>query len=213
MTAEGWWGWHPDPVIRQAMAYGASQDADELAAALALVREARPRVVVEIGCDRGCTLYCWRQVCGRVYGITTADNSAESGGSGLPLDPRGAEVLTGDSHDRASLAWLVTRLWDRPGAGVDVLVIDGDHSPAGVLADLGMYGPLVRARGLILLHDVTPSADPRSRVHEVWPELAARFESSVIANPDGGYGWGVIRVRPGDVFNEPVTAIRSADDE
>jgi cephalosporin hydroxylase len=215
----GWWGGgSDDPVVATAMAAGASQEEWELGAALGLVRSLAPRVVVEIGCDRGGTLYAWRSCCERVYGITTEDNGYDSGGSGLPLVTHGAVVRIGDSHDPASRDWLLgelaipatmlaeavlTRRADgqpvtfRPA---DVLVLDGDHSPEGVAADLADYGPLVRAGGLILLHDITPGTDPRARVHEIWPGLADTYQTTQIVNRDGGFGWGVIHVRAGDTF-------------
>ena len=91
-------------------------------------------MIVEIGCDRGGTLYCWRQLCDRVYGITLAENTRAGGGSeGYPLHEHGAVVWLGDSHDPAALEWLVWELDDDP---VDVLFIDGDHSYAGRHAGL-----------------------------------------------------------------------------
>lgn len=205
-------------IAQAAITLGASQRAGELAQALELAAEIQPQVIVEIGCDRGGTLYAWRQICERVYGITLADNSPATGGAGGRLVPHGATVLAGDSHDPASLAWLTGRLSGHP---VDVLVIDGDHSVAGVRADLAMYGPLVHPGGLILLHDVVHTADPRAEVWKLWPELADRYEHSVIsestgitwvcfgdrlAESAGGFGWGVIRIRPGDRFGEQAEA-------
>src|SRR5262252_1625797 len=152
-----WWGGSGEhsPVVEEALRLGASQDAEELRLALEMVQGCEPQVILEIGCDRGGTLYAWRQVCERVYGITTKDNSYESGGSGLPLETHGAVVHIGDSHERTATAWLAGQL----GHGydptdlldpVDVLVLDGDHTVWGVRQDLAMYGPLVRPGGLIL---------------------------------------------------------------
>lgn len=199
----GWWGGDgPSSDIRQAMMAGASQDPWELWRALVAVTVTDPKVIVEIGCDRGGTLALWRSVCERVYGITLADNSYETGGSGLELVPHGAVVHIGDSHSAAARTWLISQLWDQPGAGVDVLVLDGDHSEAGVRADLKDYGPLVRPGGLILLHDIaSPEEVARPvEVGKVWPDLKARYMTEEICNPDGGPGWGVIRVKPGDKF-------------
>jgi hypothetical protein len=221
----GWWGWEADPVIRAAMACGASQDPWELAEMLAAVRGVQARTpapelqIVEIGCDRGGTLYAWRTVTEWVYGVTLADNSYESGGSGEHLDDHGAAVVIGDSHEAATRSALVRELrggrWSctRPGITspcggcdgcrcdygdclwtIDVLVIDGDHSPEGVVRDLEMYGPLVAPGGLIALHDITETTDPRSQVWRVWPGLAAAYDTAEIRNPDGGFGWGLITV-------------------
>lgn len=216
------------------MAAGASQDPWELAAAMDLVRGVLAEsgglnpTVVEIGCDRGGTLAAWRSLTGLVYGVTLADNSAATGGSGLDLDPHGAVIITGDSHEAATRAALVRELrggaWScaQPGVAspcgvcggclfaeadvrgsVDVLFIDGDHSAAGVRADLAMYGPLVRPGGVILLHDIrsVPDVARPVEVPLVWAEAVSRYETAEITNPEGpAQGWGVIRVRDGDGF-------------
>ena len=118
-------------------------------------------VVVEIGCDTGGTLFAWRQVADEVIGITLADNSYATGGQGMPLVSHGADVCIGDSHDPDTLASLVGMLNGRP---IDALILDGDHSIAGIRADLADYGPLVRPGGLVLLHDIASDDDPRAEV-------------------------------------------------
>jgi cephalosporin hydroxylase len=174
-------------VSRQAMRLGASQNPEELAAALELVMSVKPAVIVELGCDRGGTLYAWRQVCDRVYGITWGQN-ADSGGAECVT--HGAEVLYGDSHDPDSLEWLRVRLAGDP---VDVLVIDGDHHLDGVLADLADYSNLVRPGGLIMLHDVLPEQYPEVEVWKAWPQLREMYpgQTEVIGDV---LGWGVIHV-------------------
>jgi hypothetical protein len=207
-TPPGWWGGYVDELaVRQAMAFGASQDPWELTAAMKLAAEVNPEIIVEIGCDRGGTLYAWRALCPRVYGITLEDNSASTGGSGLGLETHGAMVLVGDSHEPLARRWLLSCLIDaedpRSYQPVDVLVLDGDHSAAGVRQDVSDYGPLVREGGLILLHDIdsVPDVFCPVEVKQVWPGLKARYATEEIRNPDsGGQGWGVIRVQPGDVF-------------
>ncbi len=165
----------PGEIAAAAMGHGASQNEAELAEALALIAGISPAVIVEIGCDTGGTLYAWRQICDRVYGITLEDNGEASGGSGRPLVTHGADVITGDSHDWAARAQLLDRLGGDP---IDVLVIDGDHQVEGARLDLAMYGTRVRDGGLILLHDIGYTTDPRARVHELWPELARQFATS-----------------------------------
>lgn len=157
----------------------ASQRVDELAEAVAVVEAVSPQVVVEIGCDAGGTLWAWGQVAPTVFGITLEDNSAPTGGQCYDLDPHGATVLRGDSHDPASLAWLVEQLAGRP---VDVLVIDGDHSYDGVRADFETFSPLVRAGGLVLVHDVLNPWDARVDVPRWWAEVSEGRRASVIAS-------------------------------
>jgi cephalosporin hydroxylase len=183
--------WHE--VARTAWgAHLASQYPDELAEALEVITKVEPSVIVEIGCDGGGTLYAWRQICDRVYGITLADNSYETGGGNRPLVDHGAVVHIGDSHDPTSVAWLRQQL---DGDPVDVLIIDGDHTARGVLADFDAYSPLVRPGGLILLHDIAVTNDLRAQVHMVWPELASRYHTTkeIRSAQQPPYGWGVIR--------------------
>lgn len=182
----------------------ASQHPDELADALALVADLSPSVIVEIGCDAGGTLYAWRQICQRVYGITLADNSYAAGGGGGPLNTHGATVYIGDSHDPAARDWLLRQLHPRDvdARWIDVLVVDGDHHLAGVRADLAMYAPLVRPGGLVLLHDIASVGDPRAEVHLLWPELAGRWRTSEIRSTQRRpYGWGVVHVQGGEVWD------------
>lgn len=166
----------------------ASQRIDELAAAIDLAASIDPKVIVEIGCDAGGTLWCWRQICEAVCGITLADNSWPTGGQCYSLDTHGAIVLRGDSHDPSSLRWLLEWL---DGRAVDVLHLDGDHSRDGVESDWAMYSPLVRAGGLVLVHDVFNHWDKRVEVHEWWSErfANARTISSRQSRP---IGFGVI---------------------
>jgi cephalosporin hydroxylase len=184
----------PDEIARVAChEHRASQKQDELAAAVKLVAAAQPKVLVEIGCDRGGTLWAWRQVCPQVYGITLADNSYASGGSGQPLDTHGATVYIGDSHDPATLKWLTGQLAGRP---LDVLVLDGDHLYGGVWADWDMYAMLVRPGGLVLLHDIYSAGDIRCEVWKFWPEkvrgLPPDWVSEIRSADQPVYGWGAI---------------------
>lgn len=135
----------------------ALQRIEELWGALVIADSVEPKVIVEIGCDQGGTLYAWRAAFpdASVYGVTLTPDHAES---------YGAVVLAGDSRDRATLQ----RLKDQLGRqSVDVLFIDGDHSQAGAWSDWQMYSPLVRAGGLTLFHDVA---------HPMIPEVGATWE-------------------------------------
>lgn len=170
----------------------ASQRVDELAEAVAAAAALRPRVVVEIGCDAGGTLYCWRQLGAAVLGITLPDNTPPTGGQGYPLKRHGARVLLADSGDPAARAWLVEQL---AGRSIDVLHIDGDHSYEGVSSDFDTYSPLVRSGGLVLVHDVLNVWDQRVDVPRWWAQMADRPGASVIASKRSRpVGFGVIRM-------------------
>jgi hypothetical protein len=155
-----------DLAYRAVQVYHASQRITELAEAIDRVGALDPlAVIVEIGCDAGGTLYCWRHLVERVYGVSLTANTTDLGGQGYPLIFHGAVVLDADSHLPSSHAWLVDEL---AGAPIDALIIDGDHTYAGVARDYGDYGPLVRPGGLILIHDVLNDLDPRVAVGDWW---------------------------------------------
>lgn len=162
------------------------QRVGELAAALRLVADLRPGIVVEVGCMNGGTLYAWRQICAEVYGITLPLPNPD-----FPIR-HGADVLLADSHDSASVAWLQSRLDGRP---IDVLHIDGDHSYAGARADWDMYVPLVRPGGLVLLHDIANARDPGVEVSRLWREVKASGVSChEIVSPRNPVGFGVLTI-------------------
>lgn len=171
--------------------HGASQRAIELVQAIELTAALEPEIIVEIGCDRGGTLYAWRQICDEVYGITLPVNDWAGGGQeGYRLATHDADVFLGDSHDSVSLDWLRTCL---AGRSVDMLHIDGDHSYEGVKSDYEMYSPLVRSGGLVLIHDVLNDRDVRVDVPQFWAEIGTR--GRIIAQQTGNpLGFGVLEM-------------------
>jgi hypothetical protein len=56
----------------------------------------------------------------------------------------------------------------------DFVLIDGDHSAAGVRADYDLYAPLVKPDGLVALHDIVKHPESSGvEVNQVWREIAA----------------------------------------
>lgn len=177
------------------------QNVSELAEVLYLVaREPAVRVVVEVGCAWGGTLYAWRNLtvapwhmprpaAPDVYGITMGHYAD------LGAEVHGAEVIDGDSHDPGTLADLTDRLAGRP---VDVLFIDGDHSVEGTLADWRMYSPLVRPGGLVLLHDIRCAGEEAVAV--AWEQIGAEARraggttSEIVAKAGKPLGFGIVRM-------------------
>ncbi len=171
--------------------HGAMQRTSELARALAEVGRLRPRVIVEIGSHLGGTLNAWMRIARPGATLVSID-----------LQPPGqagtARVLsiTGDSHDPAVLERLNAALGGRP---IDFLFIDGDHTYEGIRADLVTFAPLVRAGGLIGLHDIVRDARREDfGVWRLWNELRERHRTSELVDVHGrrfgGMGIGLIRV-------------------
>jgi|SRR5579859_3158479 len=175
-------------IATRAQHAGALQKPGELAQLLAGAAAVDPRVIVEIGSDRGGTLFAWRAAfpAAAVFAI-----SLQSGpySTGAALESHGAEVLSLDSHDRWTMVELASRL---NGRLVDVLFIDGDHTYEGVSSDFYLYAPLVRPGGLVCLHDICHHPTmPDVGVDRFWCELGGR-KREIIEHPDNWGGIGIL---------------------
>lgn len=134
------------------------------------VRTFRPRTVVEIGSFNGASTSLMadqlRQLdTGKIYAIDLFSQSTEGKGHGgdywkifdKTMQPYTGwfEKVEGDSK---------TVPWDRP---IDFLFIDGDHSEAGVSADIHKYTPFVKVGGCVFLHDYLDNPERTNLVKTV----------------------------------------------
>lgn len=173
--------------------YKALQKPAELASFLALLLELRPRIMVEIGCDAGGTLWAWKQAgVPRVIGIEYPDEHPDDDpwGTDNPLVPHGAEIIRGDSHEEATRYELKELLAGEP---IDVLFIDADHTYEGVKKDFIMYSPMVANEGAIVFHDVSPHPNhPDVGVQKLW-EKCGGDKDEILLPPLTWGGIGVVR--------------------
>ncbi len=185
---------------------GAFQKPAELAELLSMVRERRPRTVVEIGTFKGGTLYGWCRVAHPEAVLVTVDLPGGLFGGGYSrwegrrfrrygLPGQRVHTLRRDSHDPDTVEKVRELL---EGSPIDFLMIDGDHTYEGVKRDWELYEPLVAPGGLIALHDIVEhDQSPLCKVDEFWSELAGDHETRQIAHSgeDRGLGrWGGIGV-------------------
>lgn len=172
--------------LRDADRWSPEQHGDELAPFAAMVAEAKPRNVLEIGVRRGGTVAVWHGIAmGRVIGIELpGDAFNEARQHELArIYPRYHGVLR-DSHEPEALVAVKDRLC---GAPLDLLFIDGDHSLEGVAKDFEMYAPLVQHGGFVAFHDIAPHPDSMG-VHHFWRELQGDKLEFNIGAPWGGIG-------------------------
>lgn len=177
----------------------AHQKAAELAGFLAVLADVqpRPRVMVEIGCDAGGTLWAWKQLgIPRVIGIEAPDDLHEDGnpwGTEMPLVDHSCEVVRGDSHAESTRAALADLL---DGVPIDVLFIDGDHTYEGCKRDFVMYAPMVSNDGLIAFHDVSQHPKhPNVGVQKFWLQVPGD-KNEILTEPDTWGGFGFVRQWP-----------------
>lgn len=166
----------------------AVQKASELAELLTLLdRQVKPRSVLEIGSDLGGSLYAWSRLPSveRVYAVTLPAPQ------NYRLEPHGATVIYGDSHDLNTSG----RLHEASGLTWDFVYIDGDHSAKGSAQDMAWYG--LRSRFLTVLHDIVVHPQfPDCRVYETWNDFKRTLRpggprvSEIVHEPRtwGGYG-------------------------
>lgn len=175
--------------------YRALQKPTELAGFLAVLLDLhpKPRIMVEIGCDAGGTLWAWKQIgIPRVIGIEYPDEHSDGNpwGTENPLVPHGCEIIRGDSHTEETRHELTELLVGEP---IDVLFIDADHTYQGVKQDYLMYAPLVANEGMIAFHDVSPHPHhPGVGVQKLWQQIHGDKEE-ILLPPDHWGGIGFVR--------------------
>lgn len=140
-----------------AVAWGAIQKEGEYATLLERAAALEPRTIVEIGCDVGGGLGGLRAAFpdSLIVGVDLPGVTpyASEGGAAGKFDGHGALMVWGNSHDERTVSKAHAMVMRSP---VDLLVIDGDHSWQGIQDDWRLWVPLVRAGGLVALHDICP---------------------------------------------------------
>jgi cephalosporin hydroxylase len=186
----GFWG--SLRLARQAQARGAMQKLRELAPLLALLRRRSPRVVVEIGTARGGTFYAWCRVAQADATIVSIDLAGGPYGGGYTSGDIASfrrygrpeqqlHFIQADSHDAGTRVRLEEIL---QGKKIDFLMIDGDHTYAGVRRDFEMYAPLVGDGNPIAFHDILPHPLEQScEVDQFWKEIRSRYRHVELIDP------------------------------
>ncbi len=164
--------------------YGVGAWTNHLHFAYDLVAVLQPRVLVELGVDRGesyfafCQSVTENETGTRCFGVDTWRGDQHAGG----YDETTFGQVSG--HNRANyeaFSTLIRDSFDTAGEqfepeSIDILHIDGLHTETAVRHDFDSWLPKVRPGGVILFHDV----DVHSRdfgVWKIWAELQKRGRS------------------------------------
>jgi len=178
---------------------------EEITMLLRIVKELKPRVVLEIGTAKGGTLFLFTRVASSDGTLISIDLPGGPFGGGHPAwmarfirsfekSEQSIHLVRADSHALNTLL-QVEQIIGR--TKVDFLFIDGDHSFEGVKKDFEMYSPLVRPGGVVAFHDIC--LGPPENVGGVpvfWRDVSKEHKcmSIVKDNSQDGYGIGLLHV-------------------
>jgi len=170
------------------------------------VLELSPKRVLEIGTARGGTLYLWTQAASADATIVSIDLPGGAFGGAYPTcripfyhsfarPTQHLHLIRTDSHAPETVR-QVQSIFSPELA--DFAFIDGDHTYEGVKSDFQLYGPLIRAGGIIALHDIFSRPEsPDIQVDRFWNELKLNYKTvEIIAPRDMGrqIGIGIVHV-------------------
>jgi hypothetical protein len=161
--------------------YGVGAWVGHLHFAYDLVAALRPRLLVELGVDRGESYFAFCQsaqenkTSTRCFGIDTWRGDRHAGG----YDETTFEQVS--AHNRENyegFSTLVRSSFDEALGSflpetIDVFHLDGLHTEAAVRHDLEAWLPKIRPGGLLLVHDVDVRAKEFG-VWKIWAELHER---------------------------------------
>lgn len=180
------------------------QNPVEIAELVRVVQARRPRHVLEIGTAKGGTLFLLAESAAEDAHLVSLDLPRGRNGGGYPAwkapiyesfarAGRRITLLRANSHDPASRDEAARHAGPQ---GYDLIMIDADHSYAGVKTDFELYSPLLAPGGMIVMHDILHNRfDPEIDVAPFWREVRARYPetSEIVGHPDqGNFGIGLV---------------------
>lgn len=178
---------------------GAVQKINELSSLISLLKRRNLDTIVEIGTQKGGTLYLWCKIAGQNATIISIDLPHGPFGGGYKLRDlkrfrkykRGRQklyFLRKDSHKQTTKEGVIKIL---KGRKIDLLMVDGDHSYKGVKKDWQLYSPLVKQNGLIVFHDILYHPKFREcQVDNLWKEVKKNFKYIEFTDRKHDRGWG-----------------------
>jgi predicted O-methyltransferase YrrM len=141
------------------LAHGiASLRLDEAAYLFRLVRDERPRVIVELGRYRGGSTFLLAAAAEHAV-VHSYDLETRQGRDGAELDRALVSALERYGLGDRVVLHVEDSRRASPPPGIEVLFIDGDHSEQGVRTDFERWSPPVVVGGHVLFHDAVDASD------------------------------------------------------
>ena len=178
-----------------------SQISEEFCALLDILNAKRPKSVLEIGTNRGGTLYLFGRFATQDAKLVTVDLHIQNARSlsSFVRDQQQIVLIEGDSTYPA----IIDRIKGEFPNKVDFLFLDGDHSYTGITKDFQNYAPMVKPGGLIAFHDIVEDNETRygvvtggwsGGVPRFWNEVKSSYKNAEFIKDriQDGLGIGVL---------------------
>ncbi len=176
--------------------YGLGAWTEHIFFAYDLVTQSRPKLLVELGTDRGESYFAFCQSVQenktgtRCFAVDhwRGDPHAGSYDEATFTDVSGhnnAHYADFSTLLRSSFDEALTHFAD---GSIDLLHIDGHHTEAAARHDVDAWLPKLRPGGILLMHDVAVRARDFG-VWKVWEELVARRDAFAFSTPPGLGVW------------------------
>lgn len=165
--------------------HGAGQDCWELDRLVDMIGgELAGRLIVEIGCDQGGTLWLWRELGADVVAVTL--HTRQDG----VFRSHGATVIVGDSTDPAVRNRVSAAI---AGRDVGMVFVDGGHDYFTAMQDI-QWAMALAPHGLVVVHDINRRiGHPETETYMAWAELADdRAHMTICRLGEGSPGTGII---------------------
>jgi hypothetical protein len=158
----------------------------ELWAALEAVDDVSPKLIVDLWSEPA-VWWAWWSLGARVIGVASASTQPHRFSDGGAI-PSAVVEIVGDPREASTRLRVADQT---AGAEVDVLVLGGPESEDGVRSNFHSYAPMVRQRGLVLVHGIANESYPG--IGRFWADLDDDGRTELIgsADPDG---YGVVEI-------------------
>lgn len=196
--------------------YGVGAWTDHLHFAYDLVATLKPRLLVELGTDRGESYFAFCQAAAehrtgtRCFAVDTWQGDQQAGGyDETTFD----EVSNHNAANYQPFSILLRCSFDNAldhfaSDSIDVLHMDGLHTESAVRHDVEHWLPKIRPGGILLMHDISVRVREFG-VWKVWDELRATGRSFAFSS---GPGLGVWQKPPANRLPYPIeTLLDDAD--
>ena len=198
----------------QPRVYGVGAWTDHLHFAYDLVATLRPKLLVELGTDRGESYFAFCQsvaennTATRCFAVDTWQGDQQAGGYD---ETTFREVSAHNASHYEAFSTLLRCSFDEAlgqfaDESIDLLHFDGLHTEDAVRHDLERWLPKIRPGGILLMHDISVRGRDFG-VWKVWEELRQQAPSFAFAD---GPGLGAWQKPNGTELREPLKSLLHA---